>query len=45
MNEEIIGCVESDRKDLFNQMNIYDSNYLEEDVLAFARTVDNKYAE
>lgn len=45
MNKEIIGCVESDRKDLFNQMNIYHSSYMEEDILAFARTVDDKYTE
>ena len=41
MNEEsiIIGCVESDCNDLFNQLNTGRR------ILAFARTLDDKYAE
>ena len=42
MNEEINRSVESDRSDLFDQLNYCDSTSLVEDILAFAHALDEK---
>ena len=44
MSEESID-VESDRNDLCNHLNNFDSTYMKGDILAFARILDKKYAE
>ena len=44
MSEESID-VESDRNDLCNHLNNFDSTYVKGDILAFARILDKKYAE
>ena len=46
ISEEINRRVESDRSDLFDQLNYCDSTSLVEDILAFAHAyLDEKYAE
>lgn len=45
MSEEINRSVESDRNDLFDQLNYCDSTSSVEDILAFAHALDEKYAE
>ena len=44
MSEEINRSVESDRNDLFDQLTYCDSTSPVEDILAFAHTLDEKYA-
>ena len=44
-SEEINQSVESDRSDLFDQLNYCDSTSSVKDILAFAHALDEKYAE
>ena len=37
--------MESDQNNLFNQLNNHDSTYSVEDIIEFAHTLDDKYAE
>ena len=45
MSEEINRSTESDRSDLFDQLNYCDSTSSVEDILTFAHALDEKYAE
>ena len=42
-SEEINRSVDSDRSDLFDQLNYCDSTSSVEDILAFAHALDEKY--
>ena len=44
MNKGSNRSVESDRSNLFNQLNNRDNNYSADDILEFAHTLDDKYA-